>query len=172
MSFRETLLRLRAEHNISQQELAEKLDVSRQSISRWESGKSVPSANQIANICKVFGLSADELVRTEPAESGRNAPASAQGERADLGAEEGAAGRKKAYIAAIVCLALLLACAAAGLAATVFYAVKDASFDAVSTVWIVAIPRNTPMIVLALFLGVLILLLVLAIVLLVRRRHR
>ena len=59
MSFRENLLRLRAEHNISQQELAEKLDVSRQSISRWESGKSVPSANQIANICKVFGLSAD-----------------------------------------------------------------------------------------------------------------
>ena len=42
MTFGEKLLQLRKEHGLSQEELAEQLNVSRQAISRWEAGSSLP----------------------------------------------------------------------------------------------------------------------------------
>ena len=55
-------------------------------------------------------------------------------------------------------LSILLAAALGGLIATIAYAVKDAQYDTSSTVWIVSIPQNTPMIVLCVFLGLFMLL--------------
>lgn len=61
MDFRERLIKLRDERRLSQQELADLLDVTRQTVSRWESGKSYPSIQQLANICREFKIDANEL---------------------------------------------------------------------------------------------------------------
>lgn len=47
MNFSEKLLTLRKAKNLTQEQLAEKLDVSRQSISKWESGQAVPEMEKI-----------------------------------------------------------------------------------------------------------------------------
>lgn len=161
MSFRDRLIRLRDENKLSQQDMAELLDVSRQTISRWESGKSVPSANQVSNICRVFRLNANEFVDGD----GQNADA-----RQPRTVEP--TDRRRLSIALIVTVAVFLLLALAGLVLTVVYAVKDAVYDASTTVWIMAIPKNTPMIILSVFLAVFILLLSLLFVYLLRGRKK
>lgn len=54
MSFGSRLLEIRLERKLSQEELAEHLDVSRLTIHRWENDKSVPNAHQIEALCNVF----------------------------------------------------------------------------------------------------------------------
>lgn len=56
MSFGSKLLEIRLERKLSQEELAERLDVSRLTIHRWENDKSAPNVNQIEALCNVFGL--------------------------------------------------------------------------------------------------------------------
>ena len=56
---------IRKENNITQNELAEKLQVSRQAVSRWEANLSEPSIEAILMISKLFNLSVDELLETE-----------------------------------------------------------------------------------------------------------
>lgn len=53
----------------SQEELAEKMNVSRQSISKWEGGQSVPDLDKILKLCQVFGVSTDYLLKEEMEES-------------------------------------------------------------------------------------------------------
>ena len=53
---------LRKKNGWSQEELAEKLDVSRQSISKWESAQSTPDMNRILKMSKIFGVSTDYLL--------------------------------------------------------------------------------------------------------------
>ncbi len=65
MELGEKLRTLRKEQNLSQEALAEKLKVSRQSISKWESGQSLPEIQKILLICDLFGISADEFLRGE-----------------------------------------------------------------------------------------------------------
>ncbi len=62
MNFCENLQMLRKEHNLSQEQLAEKLDVSRQAVSKWESGQSYPEMDKIITMCKIFNCSMDALV--------------------------------------------------------------------------------------------------------------
>ena len=62
MTIGERLLKLRKEKNISQEELANVLDVSRQTISKWETGESMPDFNKIIPICEYFEISTDELL--------------------------------------------------------------------------------------------------------------
>ena len=57
MDFSEKLLTLRKAKNLTQEELAEKLNVSRQSVSKWESGQAVPELDKIVAISTVFDLS-------------------------------------------------------------------------------------------------------------------
>lgn len=150
MDFRERLIKLRDERRLSQQELADLLDVTRQTVSRWESGKSSPSIQQLANICREFKIDANELL-----DCGENSAPTVQEKT------ENKERAKKSYrlrLAAIVGLGILLAAAIGGLIATIVYAVKDASYDSSATVWIVSIPQNTPMIVLSVLLGLFILL--------------
>lgn len=68
------ILRLRAEKGLSQEELAEALGVSRQSVSKWENGASVPELDKLVQLSELFGVSLDELVRGEAA-APRPAPA-------------------------------------------------------------------------------------------------
>lgn len=61
MSIGQKILELRTANNLSQGDLAEKLDVSRQSVSKWETDSSVPDLEKLMKLCDVFGVSLDEL---------------------------------------------------------------------------------------------------------------
>ena len=63
MSLAEKILELRTGQNLSQGDLAEKLEVSRQSVSKWETGQAVPELDKIIKLADLFGVSVDELVR-------------------------------------------------------------------------------------------------------------
>ncbi len=62
MSFGEKLAKLRKEKGLSQEELAQELNVSRQAVSKWESNNSYPETEKIIQICKLFDYSMDELI--------------------------------------------------------------------------------------------------------------
>lgn len=63
MTLAEKLLALRTEKGLSQEDLAEQLGVSRQSVSKWETGQSVPDLDRIIKLADLFGVTVDELVR-------------------------------------------------------------------------------------------------------------
>ena len=62
MSLGTNISRLRAEHHLSQGDLAEALAVSRQSVSKWETDSSVPDLDKLVKLSQLFGVSLDELV--------------------------------------------------------------------------------------------------------------
>ncbi len=63
MNLAEKIAALRGEHKLSQGDLAEKLEVSRQSVSKWETGQAVPELDKIIRLADLFGVTVDELVR-------------------------------------------------------------------------------------------------------------
>ncbi|MCC8196274.1 MAG: helix-turn-helix domain-containing protein [Ruminococcus sp.] len=65
MILSEKLLALRTKAGLSQEDLAEKLDVSRQSVSKWESGSSIPEIDKILKISEIYGVSTDYLLKDE-----------------------------------------------------------------------------------------------------------
>ena len=65
MKFNERLLDLRKKNGWSQEELGYKLDVSRQTISKWESGQTTPELEKLRNLAKIFEISVDELISEE-----------------------------------------------------------------------------------------------------------
>lgn len=69
MNINERLLKLRKEKGYSQEELANLLNVSRQTISKWETGESNPDFDKIEPLCNLYGISADELIRGITAET-------------------------------------------------------------------------------------------------------
>ena len=75
MNLGETIYRLRTERNMSQGDLAEALEVSRQSISKWETGGSVPELDKLTKMGELFGVSMDELILGKKEE--REAPPAA-----------------------------------------------------------------------------------------------
>lgn len=60
--FSDNLMELRKIHNMSQEELAEKLNVSRQTLSKYETGESLPDIEKCKVLAEVFGVSMDDLV--------------------------------------------------------------------------------------------------------------
>ena len=65
MNFDEKLKMLRKESNLTQEELAEKLCVSRQAITKWENGDGLPDIDNLKEISRLFKVSIDELVKEE-----------------------------------------------------------------------------------------------------------
>lgn len=65
MELNEKLQQLRKQKGFTQEELAEKLYVSRTAISKWESGRGYPSIDSLKAISKLFGISIDELLSSE-----------------------------------------------------------------------------------------------------------
>ena len=65
MEFNEKLQYFRKKSNLTQEELAEKLFVSRTAISKWESGRGMPSISSLKAISEVFNVSIDELLSSE-----------------------------------------------------------------------------------------------------------
>ena len=67
MNLAENIYRCRSEKNMSQLDLAEALDVSRQSVSKWETCAAVPELEKLIKMSDLFGISLDELVGRAPA---------------------------------------------------------------------------------------------------------
>ena len=62
MKFEEKLMKLRKQNAWSQEELAEKLDVTRQTISKWELGQTTPDTENLNKIATIFGITVNELL--------------------------------------------------------------------------------------------------------------
>lgn len=65
MNIGEKLYELRKEKHLSQEEVAEKLDVTRQTISKWETNQSTPDFDKIKPLCELYEITADELLTGE-----------------------------------------------------------------------------------------------------------
>lgn len=76
MKFGENLQKLRKEQGISQEQLAEKLGVTRQSVSKWESGSSYPEMDKIVALCNLFHCDLDVLINKDVTEERQRKDAS------------------------------------------------------------------------------------------------
>ena len=65
MNLVENLKKLRKENNLSQEQLADKLNISRQAISKWESGKAYPDIDNLILLRNIFNTTIDDLVLRE-----------------------------------------------------------------------------------------------------------
>lgn len=65
MTFDEKLRKLRKEHNLTQDDLAEKIFVTRTAVSKWETGQGYPSIESLKLLAKLFDTTIDELVSDE-----------------------------------------------------------------------------------------------------------
>lgn len=112
----ERLIQLRQEQGLSQSGLAEALGVSRQAVSRWETGAAMPSAENLFCLSRLYGVPMDELIRGEEAdpEQKAEAPAGTQ----DAPKEDRALRRWRA-------VALVLAAVCVLLAGTVAYIAEE-----------------------------------------------
>lgn len=81
MSFSEKLMDLRRKSGLSQEQLADRLGVTRQSVSKWESGTAMPELVKLISLSDIFGVSVDYLVKDyleEPESAGGGDDLSAQ----------------------------------------------------------------------------------------------
>lgn len=63
MNLGENIYRLRTERNLSQGDFADALEVSRQSVSKWENNSAVPELEKLMKMAQLFGITLDELVQ-------------------------------------------------------------------------------------------------------------
>lgn len=67
--FSENLIQLRKFKSLTQEEVAEKVGVSRQAVAKWESGDSVPDIDKCSLLAQLFEVSLDDLVNFDPKEN-------------------------------------------------------------------------------------------------------
>ena len=67
--FNENLVRLRKIHQMTQEDVAEAVGVSRQAVAKWESGDSIPDLEKCKLLAELFGVSLDDLANYEPEEN-------------------------------------------------------------------------------------------------------
>lgn len=115
MTLGETICALRTQKKLSQIELAEKLDVSRQAVSKWETDAAVPELDKLVRLSAIFGVSLDELVRGQAAQTQEAAAAAPQPVQTQPSAPRGAhhtntntVGVILLCTAAVICLLLTL----------------------------------------------------------------
>ena len=112
MKLCEKLYELRRAAGLSQEELAERLNVSRQAVSKWENGAAQPELSKLVELSRLYGVSVDELLSLEEAEKGDAKAASSVEASTPAPAQETHAAPKKVRRqklllgAAAVCLAL------------------------------------------------------------------
>ena len=68
MSIGERITELRKMQNLSQGQLAQAMDVSRQAVSKWETGAADPSTANLLALAKLYGVSPEELLRNAQSE--------------------------------------------------------------------------------------------------------
>ena len=76
MDFNNRLYQLRKQKGLSQEELANRLNVSRQTVSKWEVGDSTPDMEKLIAMSDLFDVSLDKLVMGKEEEKGQEAPKS------------------------------------------------------------------------------------------------
>ncbi|HJB90025.1 MAG TPA: helix-turn-helix domain-containing protein [Candidatus Eisenbergiella merdigallinarum] len=62
---KENLIMLRNAHGMSQEEVAEKIDISRQAYAKWEAGMTVPDIEKCRRLADLYGVTIDGLIRSE-----------------------------------------------------------------------------------------------------------
>ncbi|MDF2566700.1 MAG: hypothetical protein K0R90_156 [Oscillospiraceae bacterium] len=72
MEFNQKLQKLRKEKGMSQENLAELLDVSRQAVSKWESGQSYPEMDKLISLSELFGVTIDSLLKENELQNDKN----------------------------------------------------------------------------------------------------
>lgn len=72
--FSDNLIQLRKINRMSQEELAEKVNVSRQTLSKWETGESLPDIDKCKLLAEIFDVSMDDLVNYESSVQGLGVP--------------------------------------------------------------------------------------------------
>lgn len=77
MKLAEKIYMLRRRQNLSQEQLADALGVSRQAVSKWEVGESLPEVDKLPLLCAAFGVTADYLLNDDMEEPAALAPAAA-----------------------------------------------------------------------------------------------
>ena len=110
MELKEKLRRLRTEYGVSQEEAAERLDVSRQTIGRWEAGACLPTTENLMRLSALYGVPLDEWMGEEWTPPARPAlPEAPEGpeEPPRAAAPQKSAGRRGAVL--ILLAALLVA---------------------------------------------------------------
>ena len=67
--FKDNLVQMRKIFQMTQEDIAEKLGVTRQSVAKWEAGDSVPDLDKCKQLADIFGVSLDDLANYEPDEN-------------------------------------------------------------------------------------------------------
>ena len=76
---RDNLIMLRKLNGFSQEQVAEKINISRQAYAKWESGATIPDIEKAALLAQLYGVSLDSLTKTETAEGGGMLPPAPRG---------------------------------------------------------------------------------------------
>lgn len=111
MKFQEKLVALRKGKGMSQEQLAEKLGVSRQAISRWESGESTPDMLNLLGLCEYFQVSSDYLLHDDY-ESDADIPLVKQKEEEIV---EVKMKKKTMHLISAICFLFTTSCAVGGI---------------------------------------------------------
>lgn len=64
--FKDNLVQMRKILQLTQEDIADKLGVTRQSVAKWESGESIPDLDRCKQLADIFGVSLDDLANYEP----------------------------------------------------------------------------------------------------------
>lgn len=109
MNTENNLAQARRQKGLSQWDVAEALDVSRQAVSRWETGAAAPTTDNLIRLSQLYGVSLDALIRSEPLPQPEVVPVETAAETETLPAPEGAGRRRLprwalAGLAALLCL--------------------------------------------------------------------
>ncbi len=107
MTLDEKLIHLRKEKGMTQLELAEAVEVSRQAVSKWESGSALPSTEKLRSLSELYGVSADYLLNEHKQEVEKIAPLPQEAED-NLKTSCGRAGKISAKLFAIIVGFLIL----------------------------------------------------------------
>ena len=128
METKDVLLRLRTEKKMTQDELAEKVFVTRQAVSRWESGDTTPSVDKLKTLARIYGVSLDWLC----SDTADGEPPEAAKPEADRNPDEAPAGKEGEKKQKIRAIAIALAIVVIAFIC-VWFAARNMSNEADST---------------------------------------
>lgn len=106
MALEKKLVRLRKKEGMSQADVSEKLDVSRQAVSRWEAGDSRPSTENLQALCRLYNVKLDDLLSDEEISIGKTESIKTECEPEQKSKERNRIWIKRGVIAAVI-LALI-----------------------------------------------------------------
>ena len=105
MKLEEKLVQLRKEKGLTQLELAESLKVSRQAVSKWESGGAIPSTDNLRSLSELYGVPVDFLFNDSKTEAGGRDPLS---QKAESDSPKSSMDRKAAIKYGVIALIILI----------------------------------------------------------------